>query len=496
MEQTLSAAASPQEEAPQFKVVPIMAALLISGFIGMFSETALNIAITELMALFNVEPATIQWLTTGFLLVLAILVPVSGLLLQWFTTRQLFIASLSFSIVGTLLAALAPGFEVLLVARLIQAVGTGLLLPLMFNTVLVIIPPHRRGTAMGIMGLVIMFAPAVGPAIAGLFLEYSSWRTIFWTALPLLVFALIFGIVFMRNVSELTRPRIDLLSIALSSIGFGGIVYGFSSAGEGEHGWSSPKVIIGIALGAVGLLLFILRQLRMKQPMMNLRAFRYPMFTMGTLIIFVSMMIILSTVMLLPIYLQTGMGLLPLAAGLLMLPGGLVNGLMSPIMGRLFDKYGPRWLVIPGLVLVIAILWLMTGIEPTTSKGEIIVLHSLLFIGISMIMMPAQTNGLNQLPRELYPDGTAIMNTLQQVAGAIGTALAISVLSAGQKAYYADNGIAPADYLSKLPQAMTQGVQGAFLMTIAFAGLGLLLSFFIKRVKVSSPEGGPQGPMH
>ncbi|MCM3750323.1 DHA2 family efflux MFS transporter permease subunit [Paenibacillus pasadenensis] len=490
----MPADASVKEEAPQYKAVPIMAALLISGFIGMLSETGLNIAISELMGIFNVEAAQIQWLTTGFILVLAILTPVSGLLLQWFTTRQLFVASLLFSIIGTLVAALAPSFEVLLVARLIQAAGTGLLIPLMFNTVLVIFPPHKRGAAMGIMGLVIMFAPAVGPAIAGLFLEYSSWRAIFWMAVPLLVGALIFGIIFMRNVSEVTRPRIDLLSIALSSVGFGGIVFGFSTAGEGDHGWSNPKVIIGISVGAAALLLFIVRQLRMRQPMMNLRAFRYPMFTMGTLIVFVAMMIILSTVMLLPLYLQAGMAMLPLAAGLLLLPGGLVNGLMSPVMGRLFDKYGPRWLVLPGLALVIVILWLLTGIEPTTPKGIVILLHTLMMIGISMIMMPASTNGLNQLPRELYPDGTAIMNTLQQVAGAIGTALAISVMSAGQKAYYTDNSI-PKEDLSFIPLAMTQGVQSAFMMVIFFATAGFILSLFIKRVKVDSPDG-MQPPMH
>lgn len=486
MEKTMEAAAAPEEGA-SFKVVPIMTALLLAGFIGMFSETALNIALNELMSTFNVEPATIQWLTTGFLLVLAILVPISGLLLQWFTTRQLFTASLVFSIAGTLIAASAPSFAFLFIARLVQAVGTGLLIPLMFNTVLVIFPPQKRGAAMGMMGLVIMFAPAVGPAIAGLFLEYASWRTIFWTALPLLVVALLFGLMFMKNVSELARPRIDIYSIALSSFGFGGVVYGFSSAGEGDHGWSSPKVIIGIAVGIVALILFTVRQLRMKQPMMNLRAFRFPMFTLGTLMIFIGMMIILSTVILLPLYLQAGIGLLPLAAGLLLLPGGLINGVMSPIMGRLFDKYGPRWLVLPGLVLVFVVLWLLTGINTGTSKGEIILLHSLLMIGISMIMMPAQTNGLNQLPRELYPDGTAIMNTLQQVAGAIGTALAISIMTAGSKAYYADGKHSPAD-LSTVPAAMTQGVQNAFLFVMIFAVLGFVCALFIKRVKVEKQE--------
>ncbi|MET3848984.1 EmrB/QacA subfamily drug resistance transporter [Paenibacillus sp. OAE614] len=306
----------------KFKVLPIMISLLIAGFIGMFSETALNIALSDLMQVMHITPSTAQWLTTGYLLTLGILVPVSGLLLQWFTTRQLFITALSFSIVGTLIAALAPSFEFLMVARVVQAIGTGIMLPLMFNTILVIFPPEKRGGAMGIIGLVIMFAPAVGPTIAGLLIENLSWHWIFWLSLPFLILALVFGIAFMQNVSSITKPKIDLLSIALSTIGFGGIVFGFSSAGEGSGGWTSTKVILSLVIGVVGLLLFGWRQLSMKQPMINLRAFKYPMFSVGVVMIFISMMIILSSMLVLPLFLQGGFGKSAFYAGLLMLPGG------------------------------------------------------------------------------------------------------------------------------------------------------------------------------
>ncbi|WP_379152788.1 DHA2 family efflux MFS transporter permease subunit [Paenibacillus sp. sgz5001063] len=470
-----------QTEVTKFKTLPILVSLLLAGFIGMFSETALNVALSDLMKVLDITPTTAQWLTTAYLLTLGILVPISGLLLQWFSTRQLFVAALCFSILGTFLAAMSPNFEFLLTARVVQAMGTALLLPLMFNTILVVIPAEKRGAAMGLIGLVIMVAPAIGPTIAGLLIESLSWNWIFWLSLPFLVIALISGILFMQNVTEVTKPKIDILSIVLSSVGFGGVVFGFSSAGEAE-GWGSPKVIIAIAIGVAALVLFVIRQLTMKQPMINLRAFKFPMFVVGLLMVFICMMVILSSMLILPMYLQQGQGYSAFKAGLLLLPGGLINGLMSPIMGRLFDKYGPKWLVIPGLVIVAVSLWFFSSITATSTVVFVIVLHSALMIGVSMVFMPAQTNGINQLPMELYPDGTAIMNTLQQVAGAIGTALAVSIMTAGTKSYIeaASN---PADPANILP-AFTQGVQNAFVFGMSMAIIGLLIAFFLKRVIV------------
>ncbi|NMO96556.1 DHA2 family efflux MFS transporter permease subunit [Paenibacillus lemnae] len=470
--------------------------MLLSGFIGLFSETALNVALTPLMGLLEVGPTTIQWLTTGYLLVLGVLVPVSGLLLQWFTTRQLFVTSLLFSIAGTLVAALAPSFEMLLAARVLQAVGTALLLPLMFNTILVIFPIEKRGAAMGLIGLVIMFAPASGPTISGLILANLSWHWIFWISLPFFIISLVCGLLFLPNISRLTKPRIDLLSIALSTLGFGGIVYGFSSAGghgEGAGGWSSPVVIITLAVGIVSLLIFAIRQLRMDQPVMDLRTFKYPMFTIGLLLIFICMMMLLSSMLILPMYLQQGLAITALTAGLVLLPGSLLNGLLSPVMGRLFDKFGPRWLVISGMVIVSAVLFLYTRIEPSTPLWQLVTMHIFMMIAISMIMMPAQTNGLNQLPREYYPHGTAIMNTLQQVAGAIGTALAVSILSAGQSRYLS-TAANPESGETQLA-AFTSGVQHAFIFALILALIGLVCALFIKRVQVAN-QSNPQGPVH
>ncbi|MDF2836481.1 MAG: lmrB [Paenibacillus sp.] len=461
----------------------IMASLLICGFVGMFSETALNIAISNLMEVFQITAATAQWLTTGFLLTLGILMPLSGLLLQRFTTRQLFIGSLASSIVGTVIAALAFNFEMLMAARVMQAFGMGLLLPLMFNTILVVYPPEKRGAAMGFVGLVIMFAPATGPTVAGLLIEYLTWHYIFWLSLPFLIIGLLVGLKYLDNVTEVSKPRIDVLSILLSTIGFGGVVFGFSKAGEGAEGWSSPVVMTSIVVGLIALGLFVLRQITMKEPMMNLRVFKHPMFIVGLLLVLACMMIILSSMIILPMFLQKGMGLSALETGLMLLPGSALNGILSPRMGKLFDKYGPKWLVIPGFMIVSATVWFFTTLTLASSVAFIVALHIGLMVGISMVWMPAQTNGLNQLPPELYPHGTAVMNTLQQVAGAIGTAIAISLLSGGMEKYLHDS--SGPTLPEEIANAMMSGSQHVFIFTFIVTLVSLGIALFIRRVLVS-----------
>lgn len=469
-----------QNESRAIKPIPILLSFLIAGFIGLFSETALNMALGSLMKEFSVVSSTVQWLTTGYLLTLGVLIPISAFLIQWFSTRQLFIASLLFSILGTTVAALAPAFGILLVARIIQAIGAGILIPLMFNTVLNIFPIKKRGTIMGLMGLVMMVAPAIGPALSGLIIEKLSWNWIFWVTLPFLALALLAGIFYMQNVTTLTKPKIDILSIVLSTIGFGGIVYGFSVAGE--SGWGSSLVIIAIAIGILAIILFSIRQLKMDEPMLDLRAFKYPMFTLGLLSVFVTFMVILSTMILLPLYLQTGLGLAALTAGLVLLPGGIINGIMSPITGRLFDKYGPRGLVTPGFIIMVIMLWNLSNVTTETPLLTMVILHSLLFIGVSLVMMPAQTNGLNQLPRELYPDGSALINTLQQVSGAIGTAVAITIMSVSETTYL--KGLTDPSTPSAISESLTAGVQSAFIFGLTLAIIGLVMSFFIKSSRI------------
>ncbi|MFD2168867.1 MDR family MFS transporter [Tumebacillus lipolyticus] len=463
------------------KRLPILISLIIGAFFSILNETLLNIAFPQLVVELGVSPSTLQWLATGYMLVVGVLVPASALLVQWFTTRQMFLGAMILFAIGTLICGIAPQFSFLLFGRLLQAAGTGLMLPVLMNTILVLYPPEKRGAAMGSIGLVIMFAPAIGPTLSGLILESLQWRWLFFLVLPFAIFSIVFASIYLKNVSTPTKPKVDVWSIILSTIGFGGIVYGFSSSGEGNGGWSNPEVYGTVLVGGIALLLFTIRQLRLQEPLMDLRAFKFPMFSLTTILLIIMMMTLFSTMTLLPFLFQGALGLTVFASGLLMLPGSLLNGLISPITGKLFDKFGPRALVIPGSAFLVIIMWFFTQVSADTSKMTFLILHICMMVSISMIMMPAQTNGLNQLPPRYYPHGTAILNTLQQVAGAIGVAFFISVMSSGQRNFLEQSSDPTAPL--QLAQAMVAGVHNAFVIGFGFAVLALVLALFLKRTQ-------------
>jgi DHA2 family lincomycin resistance protein-like MFS transporter len=464
---------------------PIVAALIIGAFVAILNETLLNIAFPDLMEDFGISESTVQWLATAYMLVVGMLVPVTALLQQWFTTRQMFIGAMLLFLTGTIVSAVAPEFGVMLTGRVIQALGTGLMMPVMMNVFLIIYPPEQRGGAMGMIGLVIMTAPVIGPTLSGLIVEHLSWRWLFYLVTPLAVFSVIFAWAFLKNVTTITRPRVDVISILLSCIGFGGIVYGFSTAGD-RNSWTDPVVVWSLVAGGIGLVLFVWKQLVSKHPIMDLRAFRYPMFSLVTVLMLVMMMSLFSTMIMLPLFMQQVLLLTAFASGLALMPGGIVNGLLAPVSGFLFDKFGPRVLVIPGIVLMCVALWMFTGIQSDWTQGRIILIHVIMMVGMSLVMMPAQTTGLNQLPRHLYAHGTAILNTLQQVAGAIGVALFISIMSTAAKKYMmtSKNPMSPAEGI----QAMVAGLHNAFFVGLWLAVLALVISFFLKRTHAPKEE--------
>ncbi|OIK15102.1 hypothetical protein BIV60_10235 [Bacillus sp. MUM 116] len=470
----------------QIKVKPLMTSLLICGFMGMFSETALNIALNQLMLEFRISASTIQWLTTSYLLVLGILIPVSGLLVKRFLTRNLFIASLCFSILGLFIEATSSSFSILLIGRIIQATGTGLLTPLLFNTVLVIFPPQKRGTAMGTVGLVMMFAPAVGPIISGLIIQHLDWHWIFWIPIPFYLLALRLGVIYLIDLSTSNKPKIDVLSILFSTIGFGGLVFGFSHAGEVNGGLTNWTVLCSLAAGISSMILFSIRQMSMKEPILNLRVFKHPMFIMGIGLTVLSNMIIFSSMLLMPLFMQGGLGFTSAKAGLFLLPGGVINGFMALINGRIFDKHGPRWLVIPGFILGTTSVLVFSNLSDATKGFTIIFFQILLMVGMSMITTPSQTNGLNQLEHPLYPDGTAIINTTIQTSGAIGTAIAVSILNASQNAFLSRVTDLSNPEIQK--EALILGIQHAYTFATIVAIVGFSCSFLIKRVMAGQEE--------
>ena len=472
----------------------IISILMIGAFIAFLNNTLLNIALPSIMADLKVDASVVQWLTTGFMLVNGVLIPTTAFLIQKYSVRKLFLVAMGLFTAGTIIAGFAHVFPILLTGRMTQAAGSAIMMPLLMNVMLVSFPIEKRGAAMGIFGLVLMGAPAIGPTLSGWLIEHYDWRMLFHFVTPIAAIVLLIGFFLLKDKKEKVEIRLDSLSVLLTSVGFGGLLYGFSSAGK--QGWDSPQVYLTIAIGTISLLVSILRQLKQDKPMLNYRIFKFPMFALSSVISMVLTMAMFSGMLLLPIYVQTLRGISPMDAGLMMLPGALIMALMSPVTGKLFDKFGGRSLAIIGLGITVVTSYLFSRLTLETTYTQLLLLFSVRMLGMSMVMMPVSTNGLNQLPARFYPHGTAMNNTLQQVSGAIGTALLVTIMSNRTESKAIELGEAAKAALTEQPtqaamaemqqqimtNAMLNGINFAFLVSTFIAGVALFLAFFMKRV--------------
>lgn len=406
----------------------IIVTLLIATFVVILNETIMGVAIPHLITDLDITASTAQWLSTAFLLTMAVVIPTTGFLLQRLSRRTVFSVSMGLFCLGTAVAAISPGFWLLLLGRIIQASGTAIMLPLLMTTILTLVPLERRGQVMGNVSIAISVAPAIGPTISGVILQYLPWRFMFVLVLPFAVGALVYGARGLRAGSEPGNQRLDLVSVLLSVPAFGALVYGLSRIGEGGAAAAVP-----LALGVVCLLLFGWRQIRLQSsnsPLLDLRAFAYPMFRRSVALLCIAMMALFGTIILLPIYLQEIRRLGSLETGLLLLPGGVLMGLLAPSVGRLFDRYGPRGLTTAGALLMTATMWGFSTVDAGTPVWQLVAMHLTLSVALALLFTPGFTSGLNPLPPQLYSHGSAIMTTLQQVAGAAGTALLVAIMAA------------------------------------------------------------------
>lgn len=478
----------------------MLAILFIGAFVAFLNNTLLNVALPTIMVEFQVKPSHVQWLTTGYMLVNGILIPASAFFIQKFTNRGLFLTAMTLFTLGTTMAMLAPEFGVLVAARMVQASGSAMMMPLLMNIMLAAFPIERRGTAMGMFGLVMFTAPAIGPTLSGWVIEHYTWRTLFGLVLPFAILTLVYAIFKLRNITPNRDMKLDIFSLVLSSIGFGGLLYGFSSAGD--QGWDAPIVYGTILIGAVALITFIIRQLRMQDPMLDFRIYKHPMFALSSAISIVLSIAMFSAMILTPLYVQTVREISPFHSGILMLPGAIVMGIMSPITGRLFDKFGARIMAIIGLSLTIITTFYLSRLGMESGYYYIMMLYTVRMLGMSLVMMPVMTNGLNQLPMVSNPHGTAMNNTLQQVSGAIGSALLLTIMTKRMEAAGANlfeeaqaSGNVPTSvegleqFKAQLENiAMLDGINFAFLVSAIVAAVALVLTFFIKRVTPPKKE--------
>lgn len=475
-----------EHEKKDIKVGLILTVLLIGAIAAILNQTVLNVALPTLSEEFNVSTTTAQWLVTLYMLVNGIFIPVTAFLMARFSTRQLFFTAMIVFSLGTILCGFAPSFPILLTGRVVQAIGAGIVMPLLISVVFKLFPIDKRGAAMGIVGVAIMFAPAVGPTLSGLLITTLSWRFIFFAILPFSLSALIAGYFVLKNVSEPTSAKLDVLGVIASTFGFGGILYGFGIAGQA--GWGSVTVITSLIVGVVSLVLFVIRQFSIDYPLIDLRIFKSLEFTYSVVISFFINGVSYSAMILLPIYLQTNRGLTALESGLFMLPGSIVMAILSPIAGRIFDRHGIKWIGIFGTVMIIIATALFTNLTYTSGVIVLSLVYVVRSIGLTFVTMPMTTAGLNALPGKLHGDGTAMQSTIQAISGAIGTAVMTTIMTTQTNLFMstAKPDQTPSD-------GLLYGINSAFLgatvfSVLAFIAMVLLAVSIHKRTKNEVPS--------
>lgn len=445
-----------------------IATVLLGAFLSSLTETIMNNAIPTIMDAFAVSQSTAQWLSTGYILVVGIMMPATAYFMDRFKLKSLFIATFGLFLVATILCGIAPNFSVLFVGRMLQAVSVGISMPVASNVLMLIFPKEQRGMAMGLSGVVVIFGPALGPTLAGWILKSYSWRMLFHMISPIAVVVLICAIAFVRNITDTKPIKLDWFSLALSSVGLGALLYGLSNFGS----WSAYVLIIaGIGILAI----FVKRQLNTDNPFLEMRVFKSPSFTRTTILAALVSIVMLGAELLIPLYVQNVHGASALTSGLIMMPGAVVMMIMSPISGHIFDKYGVKVLTVLGLAITIIATIPMTFFNATTSIIWISACYTVRMAGIGMVSMQLVTSGINALPKALLVHGNSVASTIRQAASSLGTAFIVTVSSVVTQ-HASGNHII----------ALETGYRWSFIVTTLIAVVGLLIAF--RLVSKTTPE--------
>ena len=459
------------------KLTVAVVTLAILTFLGILSETSLNIAYSTLMEEFSIGASVVQWLTTGYLLLLSIAIPSSPFMVRRFATRTLFVVAVAIFTLGTLIGALASSFPMLLAARLVMALGTGISLPLITNIILEKAPLEQRGAMLGIVSLVTCAAPAIGPVFGGIVMEYLDWHWIFYTMLPFLVLSFALG---MASVPEIRHPgdrehaSISMPSLMLVALGLAGLIVAVSFYAEWNGDWRFwATLVAAVAVLAV----FVAVQLRMGHPLIEVRVFGYAGFSLGMLILLMASGGVLGLNFLLPILLQRGFGHGSLVAALILLPGAVVGAIAAPMIGGALKSHFPPKFILCGFIGVTVMdIALIVG---HANVWVVAIAYALFMAASGFVLVPDQTHALNQLPARLNADGSAVMNTVQQLAGAIGTAVA-SALITEFAASAARSGATPAD-------SYLQGFASSMWVIAGLAVAGIVLAALMFRFSTRRP---------
>ena len=463
--------------------------LVLATFVVILNETIMVNAIPRLMVELDVSARSAQWLSTAFMLTMAVVIPVTGWFLQRVTTRQAFKTAMGVFLFGTVMSALAPAFWLLVAGRVVQAAGTAVMLPLLMTTLMTIVPAGDRGRVMGNVMLAISVAPALGPAVSGVVLQLASWRWLFGLVVPIAAVVTWLALRRLTDVGETREAALDVPSVILAALGFGTLVYGLSRIGAERNGTVPAPALVAVGLAVVGGFVFRQRSLqRRDMPLLDLRVLTHRTYAVGLTIQSVSFIAMMGAMILLPLYLQDLRGLSPLQTGLLVAPGGIAMGLLGPRVGRAFDRIGARPLVVPGAVGVVVGLGLLSQVGETTPYALVLGAHVLLMVSLAALFTPVFTISLGALPGHLYSHGSSLLGTTQQVSAAIGTAVSVAVLTSRANTLL-DGGATPS-------AAFVGGMHWAFGAAAIISGAVAALVFLLPAAGVADHGAADHSTSH
>lgn len=446
----------------------MMATLLLGSFVTTLAETLMNNSLPDIMRETHVSQMSSQWLNTGYMLVSGMVMPLANYCLHRFPLRKLFTATMGIFLAGTVIAAAAPNFNILLLGRLIQAISVGINMPLVTNVLTVIIPQKNRGLALGLAGIIINLGPAIGPTLSGLILEYFHWRMLFIILIPIVMITLVATQFWVKNVLTPESILIDGLSVFLAMFGMGLLLY--SLGRFGELGQNQLITILLVVLGIISLVIFVKRQFKIKNPLLDLRVFQSRQFCLGMFITLLTSAAIMAPELILPLFNQKVLNTSALVSGMVMIPSALAMAILSPLAGRLYDDFGIRKVGIFGALLGLVMAIPMFFYNAQTGIIMLTVLYAFRCAGLTLAYTPAQTYGLNALPEQRVTSGNTIIVTMVQVANSFATTLAVAIQSIVQNVG------------RNTEVSMVRGYQWAFASTIVITLIALLLLLRTKDV--------------
>lgn len=460
----------------------ILIVMLMGAFVTILNQTLMNVALPSIMKDFNITASQGQWLSTGFMLVNGVMIPTTAFLIERFTTRQLYLFAMITFAIGTIVGGLAINYPMLIAGRMIQAIGAGIVMPLLTVVVLNLFPLERRGRAMGLIGLAMNFAPAIGPTLSGWIVQQFDWRDLFLLIVPFAILDVVVAAFLLSNVGKRTFPKLDFWGVIFSTVGFGSLLLGFSNAGD--HDWLTVNVLGFILLGMVTLTIFVFYEGKRETPLLNFKVFKNTTFTLTTIISFFVVMGLFGGMLLLPIYLQNVRGFSPLDSGLVLLPGALMTAVLSPVTGVLFDKFGAKYLSLVGLIIMAVTTFMFTNMNESTTLMYIMIVQTIRASGMAMVMMPLQTAALNALPLSMASHGSAMFNTMRQVAGSIGTAALITVMSKSSASFAKT--LTAGDVVGKTKEqianhVLVHGIEIAFMVAAISSVIACILTLFLRK---------------